>query len=172
MPRRSEVPGGPDRQSRQEGAHHRPALQWRRRHRPGTAADPESAQAVSGHAQPRFARSPAARCTPSSARWWCCRTSVRRSDAEMFPDGFRALGLGKIIGVPTMGAVIGTGSFTLLDGSALRTPGAGVYTAKGENMENFGVQPDVYVDNGPADFLAGHDRQIEKAIEVLRSEMK
>ena len=94
------------------------------------------------------------------------------SDAEMFPDGFRALGLGKIVGVPTMGAVIGTGSFTLLDGSALRTPGAGVYTAKGENMENFGVQPDVYVDNGPADFLAGHDRQIEKAIEVLRSEIK
>ena len=45
------------------------------------------------------------------------------SDAEMFPDGFRTLGLGKLVGVPTMGAVIGTGSFTLLDGSALRTPG-------------------------------------------------
>src|SRR5205807_4528300 len=28
------------------------------------------------------------------------------SDAEMFPAGFRALGLGKVIGVPTMGAVI------------------------------------------------------------------
>jgi tricorn protease len=94
------------------------------------------------------------------------------SDAEMFPDGFRSLGLGKVIGVPTMGAVIGTGSFTLLDGSALRTPGSGVFTARGENMENYGVQPDVLVDNTPADFLAGHDRQVEKAIEVLRSEMK
>ncbi len=94
------------------------------------------------------------------------------SDAEMFPDGFRALGLGKLIGVPTMGAVIGTGSFTLLDGSALRTPGSGVFTARGENMENYGVQPDIWVDNGPADFLSGHDRQIEKAIEVLRSELK
>ena len=31
------------------------------------------------------------------------------SDAEMFPAGFKALGLGKVIGVPTMGAVIGTG---------------------------------------------------------------
>ena len=32
------------------------------------------------------------------------------SDAEMFPAGFKALGLGKVVGVPTMGAVIGTGS--------------------------------------------------------------
>ena len=90
------------------------------------------------------------------------------SDAEMFPDGFRALGLGKIIGVPTMGAVIGTGAFGLLDGAQIRTPGAGVYTVRGENMENYGVQPDIWVDNGPADFFSGHDRQIEKAIEVLR----
>jgi tricorn protease len=94
------------------------------------------------------------------------------SDAEMFPDGFRRLGLGKLVGVPTMGAVIGTGSYTLLDGSALRTPGAGVYTSAGENLENFGVQPDVYIDNTPADFLTGHDRQVEKAIEVLRSQLK
>jgi CubicO group peptidase (beta-lactamase class C family) len=37
-------------------------------------------------------------------------------------DGTRILG--KVIGVPTMGAVIGTGSYTLLDGSAIRTPGS------------------------------------------------
>jgi tricorn protease len=91
------------------------------------------------------------------------------SDAEMFPDGFRALGLGKVVGTPTMGAVIGTGSFTLLDGESIRTPGALVITAKGENMENYGVQPDYFVDNGPEDYLGGHDRQIEKAIEVIRA---
>ena len=94
------------------------------------------------------------------------------SNAEMFPEGFRTLGLGKVVGVTTYGAVIGTGAFTLLDGSSLRTPGIGVYTASGENFENYGVPPDVYVDNTPPDFLAGHDRQIEKAIEVLRSQMK
>jgi tricorn protease len=94
------------------------------------------------------------------------------SDAEMFPDGFRRLGLGKLIGMPTMGAVIGTGAYTLLDGSTLRTPGAGVYTSAGENMENYGVVPDIIVDNGPADFFSGHDRQIEKAIEVLRGQLK
>jgi tricorn protease len=94
------------------------------------------------------------------------------SDAEMFPDGFRALGLGKVIGVPTYGAVIGTGSYRLLDGSSLRTPEFGVYSAKGQNLENYGVPPDVYVDNTPADFLDGHDRQVEKAVEVLKAEMK
>jgi tricorn protease len=94
------------------------------------------------------------------------------SDAEMFPEGFRELGLGKLVGVPTMGAVIGTGAFRLLDGSTIRTPGSGVYTKNGTDFENYGVPPDVTVDNSPADFLAGHDRQIEKAVEVLRSEMK
>jgi tricorn protease len=93
------------------------------------------------------------------------------SDAEMFPAGFRALGLGKVIGVPTMGAVIGTGSYTLLDGSAIRTPGTGVWTATGQNMENYGVPPDVLVDNTPADFSKGRDAQIERAVEVLKQEL-
>jgi tricorn protease len=93
------------------------------------------------------------------------------SDAEMFPAGFKALGLGKVVGVPTMGAVIGTGSYTLLDGSAIRTPGAGVWTVTGQNMENYGVPPDVYVDNTPADFIKGRDAQLEKAVEVLKGEL-
>jgi tricorn protease len=93
------------------------------------------------------------------------------SDAEMFPQGFKDLNLGKVIGVPTMGAVIGTGSFTLADGSSIRTPGSGVWTATGENMENFGVKPDVYVDNTPEDFVKGRDAQIEKAVEVLKADL-
>ncbi len=38
-------------------------------------------------------------------------------------------------------------------------------------MENYGVPPDVYVDNTPADFLKGSNMQIEKAVEVLKAEM-
>jgi tricorn protease len=93
------------------------------------------------------------------------------SDAEMFPAGFKALGLGKTVGMPTMGAVIGTGSYTLLDGSTIRTPGSGVWTADGINMENYGVPPDVLVDNTPADFLKGRDAQLEKAVDVLREQL-
>ncbi|HYJ86946.1 MAG TPA: S41 family peptidase [Pyrinomonadaceae bacterium] len=96
------------------------------------------------------------------------------SNAEMFPAGFRALGLGKVIGTPTMGAVIGTGSYTLMDGSTVRTPGVGVFLAdpKRTNMENNGVQPDLLVDNSPEDNLAGRDRQLEAAVEELMKQLQ
>jgi len=95
------------------------------------------------------------------------------SNAEMFPAGFRALGLGKVIGTPTMGAVIGTGSYSLIDGSTVRTPGVGVFLAdpKHTNMENYGVQPDIMVENRPEDTLAGRDRQLEAAVEELMKQL-
>jgi tricorn protease len=95
------------------------------------------------------------------------------SNSEMFPAGFRALGLGKVIGTPTTGAVIGTGSYSLIDGSTVRTPGVGVYLAdqKRTNMENLGVQPDIFVENTPEDNLAGRDRQLETAVQELLKEL-
>jgi tricorn protease len=94
------------------------------------------------------------------------------SDAEVFPDGFRTLKLGKVVGVTTYGAVIGTGSFSLMDGSSIRTPGSGLWNISGQNLENYGVPPDVYIDNTPEDFLKGRDAQLEKAVEVLKEQMK
>ena len=96
------------------------------------------------------------------------------SNAEMFPAGFRALGLGKLVGTPTMGAVIGTGSYRLIDGSTVRTPGVGVYLGDSSrtNMENTGVKPDVYVENTPEDNLAGRDRQLEVAVEEVMKGLK
>ena len=95
------------------------------------------------------------------------------SNSEMFPAGFRALGLGKVIGTPTTGAVIGTGSYSLIDGSTVRTPGVGVYLADKNrtNMENYGVKPDIFVENSPEDNLAGRDRQIETAVQELLKEI-
>ncbi|HYW72097.1 MAG TPA: S41 family peptidase [Pyrinomonadaceae bacterium] len=95
------------------------------------------------------------------------------SNAEMFPAGFKALGLGKVIGTPTMGAVIGTGSYSLVDGSTVRTPGVGVYLAdaKHTNMENYGVQPDIRVENSPEDNLSGRDRQLETAVDDLLKQL-
>jgi tricorn protease len=96
------------------------------------------------------------------------------SNAEMFPAGFRALGLGKVVGTPTAGAVIGTGSYSLIDGSTVRTPGTGVYLFDKQltNMENYGVRPDILVENAPEDTLAGRDRQLETAVQELLKELQ
>lgn len=96
------------------------------------------------------------------------------SNAEMFPAGFRALGLGKVVGTPTMGAVIGTGSYSLIDGSTIRTPGVGVYLADTArtNMENHAVQPDVLAENSPEDNLAGRDRQLETAVAEVMKDLR
>ena len=94
------------------------------------------------------------------------------SDAEVFPDGIHTLGLGKTVGATTYGAVIGTGAYRLIDGGSIRTPGTGLWNINGQNLENFGVPPDFNVDNTPADFLAGRDAQLEKAVEVLKDDLK
>ena len=93
------------------------------------------------------------------------------SDAEMFPAGFKALGLGKVVGVPTMGAVIGTGSYTLLDG--FDDPHARQRRVDGDRREHGELRRAAgrLVDNTPADFLKGRDAQIEKAVEVLKEQL-
>jgi tricorn protease len=98
------------------------------------------------------------------------------SDSEVTPQAFRDLGLGRIVGNPTSAAVIATGSYALINGGSVRTPGSLVVTYDPErpnnygiNLENFGVAPDVFVENTPDDELAGVDRELQAAIaEVLR----
>jgi len=43
--------------------------------------------------------------------------------------------------------------------------------AKRTNMENYGVQPDLLVDNKPEDNLAGRDRQLEAAVDELMKQL-
>ncbi len=89
------------------------------------------------------------------------------SDAEIFPSAFKTLGLGKVVGQPTGGFVIGTSGIRLIDGSLLRIPRIGVFTTKGVNMEKEGVTPDVLVEPHPDQIARGLDPQLEKAVEVL-----
>ncbi len=98
------------------------------------------------------------------------------SDSEVTPMAFRQLELGRIVGNPTAAAVIATGSYTLINGGSIRTPGSLVVTYDpskpnnyGVNLENYGVPPDVWVRNSPMDELAGRDRELMEAIqEALR----
>jgi len=54
----------------------------------------------------------------------------------------------------------------------IRTPGSGVWNVQGYNLENYGVPPDIYVDNTPEDFPRARDAQLERAVEVLQGELK
>jgi tricorn protease len=38
-------------------------------------------------------------------------------------------------------------------------------------MENYGVQPDIFIENAPEDNLSGRDRQIEAAVDQLMKEL-
>jgi tricorn protease len=94
------------------------------------------------------------------------------SDSEVTPMAFRQLGLGRIVGNPTAAAVIATGSYTLINGGTIRTPGSLVITYDpskpnnyGVNLENLGVPPDVWVKNTPMDELKRIDRELKTAVE-------
>jgi len=90
------------------------------------------------------------------------------SDAEIFPQGVQALGLAKTLGVPTGGGVIGTRNIQLIDGSTFRLPGSGVYATKdGRNLENWGIEPDIWVENPFEEEQLGRDRQLERAVQEL-----
>jgi tricorn protease len=90
------------------------------------------------------------------------------SDAEIFPSAFRTLGLGKLVGQPTGGHVIGTSTVRLIDGSTFRVPRTGVFTTEGINMEKQGVSPDILIGQHPDDLARGRDKQLDKAVEVLQ----
>jgi tricorn protease len=93
------------------------------------------------------------------------------SDAEIFPSAFRTLGLGKLVGQPTGGLVIGTSSIRLIDGSTFRIPRTGVFTLKGVNMEKEGVSPDILIEPHPDELAKGRDVQLDKAVEVLQADV-
>jgi tricorn protease len=93
------------------------------------------------------------------------------SNSEIFAEGFRKLKLGKIIGEPTAGAVIGTGSYTLIDGTRIRRPSWGAYTTEMEDTDLQPRYPDILVENLPDDFINGRDPQLVRAVAELMKEL-
>ena len=95
------------------------------------------------------------------------------SNAEIFSHAIKTLGRGKLVGVPTAGGVISTGSATIMGGLAtIRMPFRGWYLlGDGEDMELNGCVPDAIVWPKPEEQEKGIDRQIEKAVELLAADV-
>jgi len=92
------------------------------------------------------------------------------SDGEAFAEGFRRLGLGEVIGIRTWGGEIWLSSVNRLsDGGIARAPMSGVYGPEGEWLiEQWGVEPDIIVDNLPHATFNGKDAQLDAAIRHLQ----
>ena len=90
------------------------------------------------------------------------------SDAHLFPWTYRALGIGKLIGMP----VTGTGTAVWWEDQQDPTlyfgiPEVGFIDQKGEYMEHADITPDIQVENDYRSVATGQDKQLEKAIEFL-----
>jgi tricorn protease len=96
------------------------------------------------------------------------------SDGEAFAEGFRRLGLGKVIGMRTWGGEIWlTGSNILADKGVATAAEMGVYGPEGKWLiEGHGVDPDIVVDDLPHATFAGSDAQLEAALKFLREEIQ
>jgi tricorn protease len=91
------------------------------------------------------------------------------SDGEAFSEGFRRLGLGKLIGIRTWGGEIWLSSGNrLVDNGIATAAETGVYSPEGEWLiEGWGVEPDIKVDNLPYESFKGKDAQLEAAVQYL-----
>ncbi len=96
------------------------------------------------------------------------------SDGEAFSEGFRRLGLGKVIGTRTWGGEVWLSSGnTLVDRGIATAAESGVYGPEGKWLiEGHGVDPDIIIDNPPHATYQGQDAQLEYAIKFLQEQIQ
>ncbi|MBN9693810.1 MAG: PD40 domain-containing protein [Verrucomicrobia bacterium] len=92
------------------------------------------------------------------------------SDGEAFAEGFKRLGLGKVIGTRTWGGEIWLSARRwLVDSGMASAAELGVYGPEGQWLiEGHGVDPDLVVDNLPHATFLGQDSQLEAALKHLQ----
>ncbi|AHC52323.1 peptidase S41 [Sulfolobus acidocaldarius SUSAZ] len=95
------------------------------------------------------------------------------SDGDIFSYLFKRYKIGMLIGRRTWGGVIGISPRHLLvDKTVVTQPEfAAIFDEVGLGIENYGVDPDIEVDNYPQDYRIGNDRQLDKAIEIALKQM-
>jgi tricorn protease len=100
------------------------------------------------------------------------------SGGDLFPWLFHFEKIGPIVGTRTWGGLVGINSGQpLRDGGFVTAPAAGFYSWDKDGtsswvVENHGVDPDYVVPERPDLVVAGHDPQLEKAIELAKEALK
>jgi tricorn protease len=104
----------------------------------------------------------------------CITNEYAASDGDFFTYFFKVYKLGPVIGMRTWGGVRGIrGEIPLMDGGYVTRPEFSLYGLDSHwVIENRGVEPDIVVDNTPDKVMAGHDPQLERAIEYVMKEIE
>jgi tricorn protease len=104
----------------------------------------------------------------------CLINETSASDGDIFPYMFKQAGLGPLIGKRTWGGVVGiTGHGPLLDGGQVFVPEFATANVTGQwVIEGHGVDPDIVVENEPAEVIGGKDPQLERGISEITKELK
>jgi tricorn protease len=98
------------------------------------------------------------------------------SGGDAFPWFFHRQKIGPIVGTRTWGGLVGISrSVPLHDGGNVTAPEFAFWSTDNGGewiVENHGVDPDYVVSQRPDLVVAGHDPQLEKAIELAKEALK
>ena len=96
------------------------------------------------------------------------------SGGDALPWMFRQDGIGPLVGTRTWGGLVGIWNYPrLMDGGFVTAPRGAIYGLHGQwEVENHGIAPDIEVENLPAEVAAGHDPQLERAVQVTLEALK
>jgi C-terminal processing protease CtpA/Prc len=94
------------------------------------------------------------------------------SNAHGSPWVYKQVGIGKLVGMPVPGTMTSVSWETLQDTSLLfGIPIVGYRLSDGSYLENQQLEPDYKIANAPDKLVTGTDQQLEKAVQVLLSEI-
>ena len=94
------------------------------------------------------------------------------SDGHCFVATWKTLGISTLVGTPVTGTCTYAGWEVLSSGDiSAGTPPLGIKDPEGDWMERKTTYPDVYIEADPASVVEGRDVQLEKAVEVMLSEL-
>lgn len=94
------------------------------------------------------------------------------SDAHMFPMAYKALEIGKLIGMPVPGTGTAVWWERLQNGMVFGIPQVGVLDQYGNYLENNQLEPDIKIPNEPGKVSQGQDQQLEAAVLELQSQIQ
>ena len=93
------------------------------------------------------------------------------SASEIYAGAIQDYGLGKIVGTQSYGKGVVQQIFDLKDGTCVKLTIAEYFTPNGRNINGEGITPDVEVEYEKDENNPDADNQLEKAMEIIKSEL-